>query len=158
MKKYISIFSVLIFFIGGLNLIHAQELERRSLDESKGNDKSEVVRKAKEKAKADNNPEVQAKVIELQEQDANDTAAELTQNLREYVTLDKDQSIEVQRVYLDMTLKMEQIGEDDGSDKYQNAVSEIKDQANQKMMKIFTTDEQVEQYNTMLEKLTKSDK
>ena len=156
MKKYISIVSVFVFFLSGINVVQAQELERRSLDESKGKDKEEVVRKANEEAKEQRDPEVQAKQVDLREQEADETSKNLTQQLQDYVSLDKEQGLQAHKVYLDMTLKLMQI-EDDGSDKYQNAVSDIESQANQKMMKILD-DEQIEQYNMMLEKLAKSDK
>jgi hypothetical protein len=126
-----SLFSLIALFFIGIQQTQAQELQRKSLDESKGKDKqvqmNELANKEREQS-----PEVKAKKELLQMTEVENLMTEIN----EYIpTLSDDQQSEMHAVFKGLNNNLEAIGKDEKSQKGIDARASLNEEADLKIRK-----------------------
>jgi Holliday junction resolvasome RuvABC endonuclease subunit len=153
MKKYITLFSLITLFFVGIQQNQAQELERKSLDESQGKAKQAQMNELANKEK-EQSPKHKAKVAGLELEEANMKSKQQLAEFNEAAMLTSDQKTALNKVFAESNKKLIVIGSDDSSKKAVETRAAIKEDTNLMIKKILNEDQMV-LYNEYLEKKDK---
>ncbi len=156
MKKYITLFSLIALFFIGIQQTHAQEPERKSLDDGKAKKEKAAHYEALAQKDEQKSPKFQAKIAKLQLIEANDKAQEQLIEMQEAVTLSKDQYSQIHKVFVDFNTDVNHINNEDienegKSKKALEAKATLKEERNYVISKLLD-DEQKSMYNQLLER------
>ncbi|MFD2824411.1 hypothetical protein ACFS5M_12085 [Lacinutrix iliipiscaria] len=154
MKKYISLFSLIAVFFIGMQHTQAQELERRSLDNTEEKQKKEHHDNLIQKHNGPQSSDQIEKKAKLRMIEATTKTKDDVRELDEVLSLSADQQNAMHKVLLDLNLKLLLYGDED-TKKVREAKAPLIEEANQKIIKVLD-DKQIIVYKEHLEKKSKN--